>query len=134
MDNDLKFTIIWELGHFPKSTESHLDRSIDFIRGLTFWSRTYSESPQNFRSYDILHDHVVSVAFILCVDRQNCQNGCRTVYLHAFSYWVASQTIKVMLFFNVIWGFKNASQKHLAEIYCNFPKHDFQILIFQQFF
>ena len=60
-DNDLKFTIIWELAYLPKSTESHLDRSIDFISDLTFWNRTYSESPQNFRSYDILHDHVASL-------------------------------------------------------------------------
>ena len=61
VDNDLKFTIIWELAYLPKSTESHLDRSIDFISDLTFWSRTYSESPQNFRSYDILHVYVVSI-------------------------------------------------------------------------
>ena len=59
--NDFKFTITWELAHLPKSTKSHLDRSIDFISGLTCWSRTYSESTQNFRSYDILHDHVVSL-------------------------------------------------------------------------
>ena len=32
VDNDLKFTIIWELAYLPKSTESYLDRSIDFIR------------------------------------------------------------------------------------------------------
>ena len=61
VDNDLKFTIIWELAYLPKSTESHLDQSIDFISSLTFWSRTYSESPQNFRSYDILQDLVASV-------------------------------------------------------------------------
>ena len=45
----------------PKSTESHLYRPVDFISCLTFWSRTYSESLQNFRSYDILHYHVASV-------------------------------------------------------------------------
>ena len=61
VDNDLKFTIIWELAYLPKSTESHLDRSIDFISDLTFWNRTYSKSPQNLRSYDILHDHVTSL-------------------------------------------------------------------------
>ena len=61
MDNDLKFTITWELAHLSKSTESHLDQSTDFISGLTFWSCTYSESPQNFRSYDILHVYVVSI-------------------------------------------------------------------------
>ena len=33
--NDLKFTITWELAHLPKSTESHLDQSTDFISGLT---------------------------------------------------------------------------------------------------
>ena len=31
MDNDLKFTIIWELAYLPKSTESQLNRSVDFI-------------------------------------------------------------------------------------------------------
>ena len=61
VDNDLKFTIIWELAYLPKSTESHLDRSIDFISDLTFWNRTYSKSPQNLSSYDILHDHVASL-------------------------------------------------------------------------
>ena len=48
VDNDLKFTNTWELANFPKSTESHLDRLVDFISGLTFWNRTYSESLQNF--------------------------------------------------------------------------------------
>ena len=36
VDNDLKFTIIWELAYLPKSTESHLDESVDFISGLIF--------------------------------------------------------------------------------------------------
>ena len=61
VDNDLKFTITWELAHLPKSTESHLDQSVDFISGLIFWNCTYSKSPQNFRSYDTLNDHVVSL-------------------------------------------------------------------------
>ena len=61
VDNDFKFTITWELAHFPKSTESHLDQSVDFISGLLFSNCTYSESPQNFRSYDTLNDHVVSL-------------------------------------------------------------------------
>ena len=56
---DLKFTNTWELAHFPKSTESHLDRSVDFISRLTILNRIYSESPQNFRSYDKLHVYVV---------------------------------------------------------------------------
>ena len=61
MNNDFKFTITWELAHLLKSTEFHLDQSVDFISGLIFWSRTYSESPQKFRSYDTLNDHVVSL-------------------------------------------------------------------------
>ena len=61
VDNDLKFTIIWELAYLPKSTESYLDRSIDFISDLIIWNRTYSESPQNFGSYDKFHDHVASL-------------------------------------------------------------------------
>ena len=32
---DLKFTNTWELAHFPKSTESHLDQSVDFNSSLT---------------------------------------------------------------------------------------------------
>ena len=36
VDNDFKFTITWELAHLPKSTESHLDQSVDFISGLIF--------------------------------------------------------------------------------------------------
>ena len=61
VDNDLKFTNTWELAHLPKSTESHLDQSVDSISCLIFWNRTYSESPQNFHSYDILHVYVVSI-------------------------------------------------------------------------
>ena len=36
VEKDLKFTNTWELANLPKSTESHLDRSEDFICGLTF--------------------------------------------------------------------------------------------------
>ena len=61
VDNDFKFTITWELAHLPKSTESHLDQSVDFISSLIFLNCTYSESPQNFRSYDTLNDHVASL-------------------------------------------------------------------------
>ena len=61
VDNDLKFTNIWELAHLPKSTKPQLPQSVDFIMDLTFWNRTYSKSPQNFRSYDILRDHVASL-------------------------------------------------------------------------
>ena len=61
VDIDLKFTNTWELASLPKSTESPLDQSVDFISSLTVKSRTYSESPQNFRSYDISHDHVASI-------------------------------------------------------------------------
>ena len=43
------------------STEFHLNRLVDFISGLTFWNRTYFESPENFRSYDISHDYVASL-------------------------------------------------------------------------
>ena len=60
-DNDFKFTITWELAHLPKSTESHLDQSVDFIRGLNFWMRTYSESPQNFPSIVVLHIFLASL-------------------------------------------------------------------------
>ena len=40
------------------STGLHLKRSVDFFSGLIIWNRTYSKSPQNLRSYDILHDHI----------------------------------------------------------------------------
>ena len=81
MDNDLKFTNIWELAHFPKFTESHLDWDVDFISGLTFWNRTYSESPQNFRWYDILHDYVASVLKFWEYFIENSWNAWRTVYV-----------------------------------------------------
>ena len=58
VDNDFKFTKTWELAHLSKSTESHLDHIADFYSSLSFWNHTYSESLQNLRSYDILHDHV----------------------------------------------------------------------------
>ena len=40
------------------STDLRLKKAVDFISGLTFINRTYSESPQNSSSYDILHVHV----------------------------------------------------------------------------
>ena len=40
------------------STESHLNRLVDFIRGPTFLTCTYSKSWQNFRWYDTLQYHV----------------------------------------------------------------------------
>ena len=60
MDNVLKFPNTWELINSLKSPEFHLNRPVDFFSNLVFWNRTYFESPQNFRSYDILHVYVVS--------------------------------------------------------------------------
>ena len=45
----------------PKSTLSRFFHTVDFIIDLTFQNFTYSESPQNFLSYDILHVHVVKI-------------------------------------------------------------------------
>ena len=59
--NGLKFTNFWELTNLSKSAEFHLNKRVYFIRGPTFWTRTYSESWQNFRSFDILHYHVASL-------------------------------------------------------------------------
>ena len=61
LDNVLKFPNSWELRYLLKSPEFHLNQPVDFFSNLTFWSRTYSESPQNSRSYDILHVYVVSI-------------------------------------------------------------------------
>ena len=60
-ENGLKFTNFWELTNLSKSAEFHFNKFVDFIRGPTFLSCTYSESWQNFRSYDILHYHVGSL-------------------------------------------------------------------------
>ena len=60
-ENGQKFTNSWELMNLSKSAEFHFYKCADFIRGLTFWTHTYSENWQNFRSYDILHDHVGSL-------------------------------------------------------------------------
>ena len=59
--NSLEFTSLYLDGREQIGTRSHINRAVDFISSLTFWSCTYSESLQNFRSYDILHDHVVSL-------------------------------------------------------------------------
>ena len=58
LDNELKFTNIWELAHLPKSTGPHKDQAVDFISDRSFFIFTNSESWQNFRSYDILHVYV----------------------------------------------------------------------------
>ena len=60
-ENGLKFTNFWELTNLSKSAEFHLNTCVDFISDPTFWTCTYSESWQNFRSYDILHNHVGSL-------------------------------------------------------------------------
>ena len=60
-ENYFKFTNTWEFSNSLKSAEFHVNRPVLFIRNLAFWSLTYSESPQNFRSYDILHDYVASI-------------------------------------------------------------------------
>ena len=36
VENTLKYTNTRELAHLPKSTESHLDRSVDFISSPAF--------------------------------------------------------------------------------------------------
>ena len=79
-DNDLQFTSTWELPHLPKSTESHLYQSVDFISGLTFWNRTYSYKPQNLRSYDILHDHVALETKPWQYFKQFSKLGSNTLY------------------------------------------------------
>ena len=54
MDNDLKFTIIWELAYLPKSTESQLNRSVDFISNRSFKKFNNYESWQNSRFIAVL--------------------------------------------------------------------------------
>ena len=53
VDNDVHFTIIWELSHLSKSTELHLNQSVDFISQRSFFTCTNSESWQNFRSIGV---------------------------------------------------------------------------------
>ena len=36
VDNDFKFTTTWELPDLPKSTEPHLNQSVDFISDRRF--------------------------------------------------------------------------------------------------
>ena len=59
-ENSLKFTNSWELMNLSKSAEFHLNTCADFISDPTFWTRTYSESWQNFRYIAVLHINVVS--------------------------------------------------------------------------
>ena len=61
VDNDIHFTIIWELSHLSKSTELHLNQSVDFVSQRSFFTCTNSESWQNFRSIDVLHVFIVSL-------------------------------------------------------------------------
>ena len=44
VDNDLKFTIIWELADLPKSTEPQLNRTVDFISSRSFLTHTNPET------------------------------------------------------------------------------------------
>ena len=60
LDNELKFTNIWELTHLPKSAEPHINQAVDFISDHSFIIFTNLKSSQNFRSYDILHVYLAS--------------------------------------------------------------------------
>ena len=61
MDNNLKFTIIWELAYLPKSTEPQLNRNVDFISDRSFLAHTNPESWQNSRSIAVLHVYTASL-------------------------------------------------------------------------
>ena len=61
VDNDLDITIIWELTHLPKSTELHLNQSLDFISQRSLLNRTNPESWQNFRSIAVLQVYIASL-------------------------------------------------------------------------
>ena len=61
MDNDLKFTIIWELTNLPKSTKLHLIQFVDFISQRSFFTCTNSESWQNSCSIAVLHVFIASL-------------------------------------------------------------------------
>ena len=52
-----KLKLVWARA---KSTQSLLDRPIDFWGRGNFLTQTYSESSQNSRLIDVLHDHVAS--------------------------------------------------------------------------
>ena len=61
VDNDVHFTIIWELTHLSKSTELHLNQSLDFISQRSLLTRTNPESWQNFRSIAVFHIFLFSL-------------------------------------------------------------------------
>ena len=61
VDNDVHFTIIWELTHLSKYTELHLNQSVDFISQRSFFTCTNSESWQNFCSIAVLHVFLASL-------------------------------------------------------------------------
>ena len=61
VDNDVKFTITRKLPFLPKSSELQLNKSVDFISDLSFFTCTHAKSYWNFRSIAILHVSVASV-------------------------------------------------------------------------
>ena len=58
VDNDLTFTITWELTHLSKSTKLHFNQSVDFISRRSFFTSKNSESWQNLRSLAVLHVYI----------------------------------------------------------------------------
>ena len=44
MDNNLKFTIFWELAYLSKSAEPQLNQTLDFISDHSFLTHTNPES------------------------------------------------------------------------------------------
>ena len=61
MDNDLKFTIIWELAYLPKSTKLQLNQIVDFISSRSFKIHTNPESWQNSRSIAVSNIYTASL-------------------------------------------------------------------------
>ena len=51
--NSLEFTSLSLGGREQNGTRSHINKAVDFISSVASQNFTYSESPQNLRSYDI---------------------------------------------------------------------------------
>ena len=59
VNNDLKFTITWDLAHFWVSAKPHLYQSVHFILGHSFLTCINYESLVNFHSIAVLQVSVV---------------------------------------------------------------------------
>ena len=101
-DNVIEFTCTKEWAHLPKPPKSRLIRSVDFIRGQTFWNCTNSKSLQNSLYIFILHISVTLSWTDFELKNQMLQLGFDTLYTILLKKLIIYVSLKKWTFWSKI--------------------------------